>query len=172
MLIGYARVSTERQDLASQRAELRRLGVDDERDYTDKRTGKNKDRPGLREALAAAREGDALVVAKIDRLARSVPDARDMVQDLYEANGRLLGTKPKRASSQETQGRLRRWRLHPRGVGRGLSSVPGHDLQDPKAGTGGLTAGDRRSGGAAIDRSAVRVQAVSATPPLVILMVS
>lgn len=89
MLIGYARVSTERQDLASQRAELRRLGVEDERVYTDKRTGKNKDRPGLREALAAVREGDTLVVAKMDRLARSVPDARDIVQDLYERGARL-----------------------------------------------------------------------------------
>lgn len=89
MLIGYARVSTERQDLASQRAELRRLGVEDERVYTDKRTGKNKDRPGLREALAAVRRGDTQVVAKMDRLARSVPDARDIVQDLYERGARL-----------------------------------------------------------------------------------
>lgn len=89
MLIGYARVSTERQDLAAQLDELRRLGVVDERVYTDKRTGKNKDRPGLREALAAARAGDTLVVSRLDRLARSVPDARDIVKDLYERGASL-----------------------------------------------------------------------------------
>lgn len=89
MLIGYARVSTERQDLAAQLDELRRLGVDDGRVYTDKRTGKNKDRPGLREALAAVRAGDTLVVARLDRLARSVPDARDIVQSLYEQGAAL-----------------------------------------------------------------------------------
>lgn len=89
MLIGYARVSTERQDLAAQLVELRRLGVDDARVYTDKRTGKNKERPGLREALAAVREGDTLVVPKLDRLARSVPDARDIVEDLYSRGASL-----------------------------------------------------------------------------------
>lgn len=89
MLIGYARVSTDRQDLAAQLDELRRLGVDDGRVYTDKRTGKNKDRPGLREALAAVRDGDTLVVARLDRLARSVPDARDIVQSLYEQGAAL-----------------------------------------------------------------------------------
>ncbi|HZJ04910.1 MAG TPA: recombinase family protein [Nocardioidaceae bacterium] len=39
-------------------------------------TGTNRERPGLREALAACREGDTLVVTKLDRLARSSPDAR------------------------------------------------------------------------------------------------
>lgn len=89
MLIGYARVSTDRQDLAAQLSELRRLGVADGRVYTDKRTGKSKDRPGLREALAAVRAGDTLVVTRLDRLARSVPDARDIVQTLYD-NGASL----------------------------------------------------------------------------------
>jgi DNA invertase Pin-like site-specific DNA recombinase len=45
-------------------------------------TGTNRARPGLREALAACRAGDTLVVAKLDRLARSVPDARDIVDEL------------------------------------------------------------------------------------------
>ncbi len=46
-------------------------------------------RPGLREALAACRPGDTLVVAKLDRLARSLPDARDIVEELTGRGVRL-----------------------------------------------------------------------------------
>jgi DNA invertase Pin-like site-specific DNA recombinase len=45
-------------------------------------TGRRRDRPGLREAMAACRAGDTLVVTKFDRLARSLPDARDIVEEL------------------------------------------------------------------------------------------
>lgn len=45
-------------------------------------TGTNRERPGLREALAACRAGDTLVVTKLDRLARSLPDARAILEDL------------------------------------------------------------------------------------------
>jgi hypothetical protein len=45
-------------------------------------TGTNRARPGLREAMAACRAGDTLVVTKLDRLARSLPDARDIVAEL------------------------------------------------------------------------------------------
>ena len=56
MLIGYARCSTRGQDLRVQRSALKHLGVVPERIYTDKgRTGRNRDRPGLQEALAACR---------------------------------------------------------------------------------------------------------------------
>lgn len=48
-------------------------------------TGTNRARPGLREALTAYREGDTLVVTKLDRLARSLPDARDIVEELTTA---------------------------------------------------------------------------------------
>jgi DNA invertase Pin-like site-specific DNA recombinase len=79
--IGYARCSTAEQDLAAQRQQLRELGAT--RVYVDHGlTGTNRDRPGLREALAAVREGDVLVVAKLDRLARSLPDARDILGEL------------------------------------------------------------------------------------------
>lgn len=85
LLIGYARVSTSGQDLTAQRDALLRLGVDDERVYVDHGlTGTNRDRPGLREALAACRRGDVLVVTKLDRLARSLPDARDIVAELTD----------------------------------------------------------------------------------------
>src|SRR5918995_2414190 len=81
--IGYARCSTDKQDLAAQRAALEDLGVTPGRIYTDRGlTGTNRARPGLDQALAAVREGDTLVVPKLDRLARSVPDARAIGDDL------------------------------------------------------------------------------------------
>ena len=74
LLVGYARVSTDQQDLTSQRDGLAALGVATNRIYVDHGlTGTNRERPGLREALAACREGDTLVVTKLDRLARSSP---------------------------------------------------------------------------------------------------
>jgi DNA invertase Pin-like site-specific DNA recombinase len=75
--IGYARCSTDQQDLTAQQESLRQLGVAPERIYTDRGfTGTNRVRPGLDQALAAVRCGDTFVVPKLDRLARSVPDAR------------------------------------------------------------------------------------------------
>jgi DNA invertase Pin-like site-specific DNA recombinase len=81
LLIGYARVSTDEQHLTAQRDALTSLGVAAERIYVDHGlTGTNRARPGLREALAASREGDTLVVTKLDRRARSLPDAREILE--------------------------------------------------------------------------------------------
>ena len=61
--IGYARCSTDRQDLTAQRKALAELGVAEDRIYVDHGlTGTNRSRPGLDQALAAVREGDTLVV--------------------------------------------------------------------------------------------------------------
>jgi DNA invertase Pin-like site-specific DNA recombinase len=82
-LIGYARCSTDQQDLAAQRQRLVELGVAPNRIYLDHGlTGTTRARPGLDQALAAVRAGDTLIVAKLDRLARSVPDARTIGDDL------------------------------------------------------------------------------------------
>jgi DNA invertase Pin-like site-specific DNA recombinase len=90
LLIGYARVSTDAQDLTAQREALAGLGVDPSRLYVDHGlTGTNRDRPGLREALAACRAGDTLVVTKLDRLARSVPDARNIADELTARSVKL-----------------------------------------------------------------------------------
>jgi hypothetical protein len=76
LLIGYARGSADTRDLTAQRDALTALGVERERIYVDHGlTGTNRARPGLREALAACRAGDTLVVTKLDRVARSVLDA-------------------------------------------------------------------------------------------------
>ena len=69
-LIGYARCSTDKQDLTAQRERLRELRVTQKRIYLDHGlTGTNRKRPGLDQALAlaAVREGDTLVVPKLDR---------------------------------------------------------------------------------------------------------
>ncbi len=82
-LIGYARCSTAKQDVEAQRQALLALGVAGERIYLERGlTGTNRRRPGLDQALAAVRSGDTLVVPKLDRLARSVPDARDIGDSL------------------------------------------------------------------------------------------
>ena len=89
-LIGYARCSTDEQDLTAQRHTLKALGVPDDRVYLDHgMTGTNRDRPGLDQALAALRAGDTLVVPKLDRLARSVPDARTIGDSLAGRGIRL-----------------------------------------------------------------------------------
>lgn len=90
MKIGYARVSTSQQDLTAQLDALKALGVDEERIYVDHGlTGSNRDRPGLARALAAVREGDTLVVTKLDRLARSIRDAHSIADEL-SANAVVL----------------------------------------------------------------------------------
>ncbi|WP_354594327.1 recombinase family protein [Frigoribacterium sp. PvP054] len=81
--MGYARVSTSGQDLAAQRDGLAALGVDDQHVHVDHGlSGATRARPGLREALAASRVGDVLVVTKLDRLARSLRDGTDIADEL------------------------------------------------------------------------------------------
>ena len=66
-LIGYARCSTDKQDLAAQRIALETLGVATDRIYVDHGlSGATRARPGLDQALAAVRAGDTLVVPKLD----------------------------------------------------------------------------------------------------------
>jgi DNA invertase Pin-like site-specific DNA recombinase len=90
LLVGYARVWTEQQDLTAQRNGLHALGVGDDRIYVDHGlTGTNRDRPGLQLALAACRAVDTLMVTKLDRLARSLPDARDILDELTRRNVKL-----------------------------------------------------------------------------------
>ncbi|MGC5225425.1 recombinase family protein [Micromonospora sp. DT81.3] len=104
--IGYARVSTTDQDLTVQRQALLRLGVQDMHIYVDHgMTGTNRARPGLREALAAVRSGDTLVVTKLDRLARSLRDARDIADELT-AKGVALSLGGSRYDPTDPIGRL------------------------------------------------------------------
>lgn len=85
MDIGYARVSTAKQDLERQIEALVEAGVARERIYLDKKSGATTDRPGLRAALAYARSGDVIVVHTLDRLGRTVRDTLNLIHELTEA---------------------------------------------------------------------------------------
>lgn len=84
MDIGYARVSTAKQDVARQLDALAAVGVAREHMYVDKKSGATTDRPGLHEALRQARPGDVIVVHTLDRLGRTVRDTLNLVHELKE----------------------------------------------------------------------------------------
>jgi len=82
MLIGYARVSTQDQNLELQRDALNKAGC--KKIFEDKISGARADRPGLVMALEILREDDTLVVWKLDRLGRSVKQLVGLVSDLQK----------------------------------------------------------------------------------------
>lgn len=83
-LLGYARVSTDRQVLDQQLDALRSAGVNPERIWTEKMSGKRDDRPQLAAMLAYARPGDTIVVWRIDRLGRSLSHIVKTIEELTE----------------------------------------------------------------------------------------
>lgn len=70
-IFGYARVSTREQNEARQLLALREFGVEDERIFTDRQSGKDFDRPAYRRLVRRLRPGDTLAVKSIDRLGRN-----------------------------------------------------------------------------------------------------
>ena len=84
MLIGYARVSTADQHLDLQRDALGKAGVD--KLFEDIISGSRAERPGLAKAIEHLRDGDTLVVWKLDRLGRSVKHLVTFVEDLQARN--------------------------------------------------------------------------------------
>lgn len=81
MLVGYARVSTQEQDTSLQADALRAAGC--EKLFEEKASGTQRDRPQLKAALDYMRSGDTLVVWKLDRLARSLRQLIDTVEELH-----------------------------------------------------------------------------------------
>src|SRR3954466_10442603 len=82
MLFGYARVSTDDQRLDLKHDALIHAGVERERIFEDKLSGMRADRPGLASVLKAVREGDTLVIWRLDRLGRSLKELIAMAEDL------------------------------------------------------------------------------------------
>lgn len=80
MIIGYARVSSAGQDHATQVERLQQAGA--EKVFSEKQSGLDKDRPKLEEALRFVREGDVVLVTKLDRLARSASHLHQIVETL------------------------------------------------------------------------------------------
>ncbi|CAM4358945.1 resolvase [Bacillus manliponensis] len=83
-VVGYARVSTKEQDLGLQLEKLEAYGCT--KVFTEKQSGAKSDREELQKALDYLRDGDKLVVYKIDRLARSTFDLQRIVKELSERN--------------------------------------------------------------------------------------
>lgn len=84
--LGYARVSTHQQDLGTQLEKLKEAGVKDHPDFlfTDKASGKNDKRKGLELLMTKARQGDHVLVTKLDRLGRNTGDMIRIIEDLHE----------------------------------------------------------------------------------------
>lgn len=84
-LLGYARVSTNQQDLTNQISRLIQEGVKDSPDFLfkDKASGKTDDRTGLQLMLTKAREGDTILVTKLDRLGRNTSDMINIIEDFH-----------------------------------------------------------------------------------------
>jgi DNA invertase Pin-like site-specific DNA recombinase len=103
--IGYARVSTDDQNLDLQFDALRKAGVKDEYIYADTASGKNADRPQLAACLKALRPGDTLVVWRLDRLGRNLPDLVRIVGEL-EQKGVAFESLTERIETGSAAGKL------------------------------------------------------------------
>ena len=88
MLVGYARVSTQDQTLDLQKDALEKIGYT--KIFTDTASGAKAEREGLEDALEYVREGDILVVWRLDRLGRSL---KHLIKTITELNNRKIGFK-------------------------------------------------------------------------------
>jgi len=104
MLIGYARVSTDDQDLALQRTVLKNTGC--ERVYEEKVSGAKRSRPELNRMLDQLRSGDVVVVSRLDRLARSTCDLLEIAGQLKEVGAGLRSLHEPWADTTSPAGRM------------------------------------------------------------------
>ena len=87
MKIGYARVSTNDQNLDRQRDQIRNEGC--VRIYEEKQSGKDRERPELKRMLDSLREGDIVVVSDLTRVSRSVKDLFEIVEAIHVAGAEI-----------------------------------------------------------------------------------
>ena len=87
MIFGYARVSTDAQDLTAQLKDLKAAGC--ERVFKEKVTGATADRPQLKKLLAAIGQGDVVIIPAVDRLSRDTTDLLIIARDLQRAGAGL-----------------------------------------------------------------------------------
>ncbi|MCH9782269.1 MAG: recombinase family protein [Gammaproteobacteria bacterium] len=104
MLLGYARVSTDEQDLTNQRAELHAAGCT--RIFAEKITGARRSRPELDRLLDHLRPGDVVTVTRLDRLARSTRDLLDITERLRTAGAGLRSLSEPWADTTTPAGRM------------------------------------------------------------------
>jgi DNA invertase Pin-like site-specific DNA recombinase len=87
MILGYARVSTDAQDLTGQLAQLKAAGC--ERVFREKVSGATADRPQLKKLMAAVGPGDVVIIPAVDRLSRDTTDLLVIARDLQKAGAGL-----------------------------------------------------------------------------------
>ena len=93
MKFGYARVSTQDQNLDLQKDELKKAGCEEQDIFEEKVSGKNKERPVLKEMLKQLRKEDVVVVWKLDRLGRSLRDLIDLVAEIQNKGAEFISIK-------------------------------------------------------------------------------
>lgn len=104
MKIGYARVSTQDQNLDRQLDQLRQDGC--ERIFEEKISGVKSDRPELRRMLDSLRRGDIVIVSELSRLSRSVRDLFSIVGQIDKAGAQIKSMKEPWLDTTTPQGRL------------------------------------------------------------------
>ena len=104
MLIGYARVSTDDQDLSQQRGSLQAAGC--RRIYEEKVSGAKRDRPQLARLIDQLRADDVVMVTRLDRLARSTRDLLDIAEQLQGAGAGLRSLAEPWADTTSPAGRM------------------------------------------------------------------
>lgn len=104
MLVGYARVSTDDQDLLRQTFELRAAGC--EKIYQETITGTKKDRPELNAMLDFIREGDVVVVCELTRISRSTKDLFSLVEKIEEKGAKIKSLKESWLDTTTAHGKL------------------------------------------------------------------
>lgn len=102
-IVGYARVSTDDQNLSLQKDALEKAGC--EKYFTDVISGAKATRPGLAELMDYCREGDVVVVWRLDRLGRSLKDLIEIISKL-EANGIALKSLNESIDTSTSSGKL------------------------------------------------------------------
>lgn len=93
MQIGYARVSTEEQNLDRQIDALQQAGIDDWLIYKEKITGTKKDRPELQKMLNHLNEGDIVIITDLTRISRSTKDLLDIVEKVKNKGASIRSLK-------------------------------------------------------------------------------
>jgi len=104
MKIGYARVSTQDQNLERQTDQLLQLGC--ERIFQEKITGSKKERPELDKLLDQLRTGDIIVVTELTRLSRSIRDLFSLVDTIHQKSAHLKSLKEPWLDTTTSQGKL------------------------------------------------------------------
>ncbi|GHU37284.1 hypothetical protein AGMMS50256_35040 [Betaproteobacteria bacterium] len=103
-LLGYARVSTDDQDLTIQKSELGKTGCT--RIFAEKITGAHAKRPALEKMLDYLRSGDVVVVTRLDRLARNTRDLPDIAERLQDKEAGLRSLAEPWADTTSPAGRM------------------------------------------------------------------